>query len=226
MGWCGRTGPKLRSRARQKCTASGSIRRGGNECGSGGGARALAFEELGARVEEAEFRPDDYEAVFRTWLIAFDVRAYAFDGHLLETHADRLRDEFRAGLELGRRTTALEYYQAVAQANRYRAYVDEFLGKYDLLLPPALAVTAFDVNRAPTEIAGRPAPNIRACWPFFRIFNLTGHPAATAPCGLSREGLPFGLQIVGRAEDEETVFAASAAFEEARPWADRRPPVC
>ena len=185
-----------------------------------------AFGELGAHVEEAEFRPDDYEAVFRNWLIAFDVRTYAFNGHLLDSHADLLGDEFRAGLELARRTTALEYYEAVAEVNRYRAHVDGFLEQYDLLMTPALAVTAFDVDDGPpARIGGRPVPNVRACWPFFRIFNLTGHPAATVPCGLSEGGLPFGLQIVGRTEDEETVIAASAAFEEARPWAGRRPPV-
>ncbi len=186
---------------------------------------ALAFSDLGAHVEEAEFIPDDYEEVFRNWLIAFDVRAYAFHGDLLGAHVGELGDEFRAGLELGRGATARDYYEAVAHANRYRAYVDGFLEEYDLLLTPALAVTAFDVNNVPQEIAGRPVPNIRACWPFFRIFNLTGHPAATVPCGFSREGLPFGLQIVGRTADEETVIAAAAAFEEARPWADRRPTV-
>ena len=64
-------------------------------------------------------------------------------------------------------------------------------------------------------------------------FNVTGNPAATVPCGFAKtgpsagspEGMPVGLQIVGPHEDEETVIAASAAFEEARPWADRLPKV-
>ena len=186
---------------------------------------ARAFGELGAHVEEAEFRPDEYEALFRNWLIAFNVRSYSLHGHLFDSHPDLLGPEFKAGLEVARRATAVEYYEAVAQANRYRTYTDEFLRDYDLLLTPAVAVTAFEVNSPPKEIAGRPVPSMRACWPFFCIFNLTGHPAATVPCGFSGEGLPFGLQIVGRRRDEETVIAASAAFEEARPWAGRRPPV-
>jgi aspartyl-tRNA(Asn)/glutamyl-tRNA(Gln) amidotransferase subunit A len=55
-------------------------------------------------------------------------------------------------------------------------------------------------------------------------FNMTGQPAATAPCGFTKDGLPIGLQIIGRRFDDQTVLRASAAFEAARPWAGRRPP--
>ena len=55
--------------------------------------------------------------------------------------------------------------------------------------------------------------------------NAIGHPAASVPAGFSQDGLPIGLQIIGRKYDEETVLAASAAFERARPWTGRRPPV-
>jgi Asp-tRNA(Asn)/Glu-tRNA(Gln) amidotransferase A subunit family amidase len=55
------------------------------------------------------------------------------------------------------------------------------------------------------------------------IFNMTGQPAATVPCGQTKAGLPIGLQIVGRRFDDVTVLRASAAFESARPWARRRP---
>ena len=61
--------------------------------------------------------------------------------------------------------------------------------------------------------------------PFTYPINMIGHPAASVPCGLSPEGLPIGLHVVGRFGDESTVIAASAAFEEARPWADARPGV-
>jgi aspartyl-tRNA(Asn)/glutamyl-tRNA(Gln) amidotransferase subunit A len=54
---------------------------------------------------------------------------------------------------------------------------------------------------------------------------MTLNPAASVPCGFGSDGLPIGLQIVGRLEDEVTVLRASAAFEEARPWVNKRPPV-
>lgn len=56
-------------------------------------------------------------------------------------------------------------------------------------------------------------------------FNVTGQPAASVPCGWTDDGLPVGLQIVGRRFDEATVLRAAAAFEEAFPWAGRRPPI-
>jgi Asp-tRNA(Asn)/Glu-tRNA(Gln) amidotransferase A subunit family amidase len=56
-------------------------------------------------------------------------------------------------------------------------------------------------------------------------FNLTGHPAATVPCGFTKDGLPIGLQIVGRRLGDATVLRAAAAYEAAAPWADRRPPL-
>ena len=76
----------------------------------------------------------------------------------------------------------------------------------------------------PSEIAGvkvdREASSI-----FTYPFNMTGQPAASVPCGFTRDGLPIGLQIVGRRFDDVTVLRASAAFEAARPWVARRPPI-
>jgi len=52
---------------------------------------------------------------------------------------------------------------------------------------------------------------------------MTGQPASSVPCGFTKDGLPIGLQIVGRRFDDATVLRASAAFERARPWAQHRP---
>jgi len=59
--------------------------------------------------------------------------------------------------------------------------------------------------------------------PFTYPFNLTGQPAATVPCGFTSEGLPVGLQIVGRWHADSTVLRAAACFEAAQPWAHHRP---
>ena len=56
-------------------------------------------------------------------------------------------------------------------------------------------------------------------------FNLTGQPAATVPCGFTAEGLPVGLQIVGRWHADATVLRAAAGFEALQPWAETRPPL-
>jgi aspartyl-tRNA(Asn)/glutamyl-tRNA(Gln) amidotransferase subunit A len=97
--------------------------------------------------------------------------------------------------------------------------------KYDLLLTPTVACPPFAVGLDNAiEVAGR-AVAPYAWIPFTYPFNLTGQPAASVPCGFTRSGLPIGLQVVGRRFDDATVLRASAAFERARPWADRRPPI-
>jgi Asp-tRNA(Asn)/Glu-tRNA(Gln) amidotransferase A subunit family amidase len=86
-------------------------------------------------------------------------------------------------------------------------------------------VPPFEVGlEGPTQIAGRPVDR-RAWIAMTPLFNLTGQPAATVPCGFTSGGLPIGLQIVGRRFDEATVLRASAAVEAVRPWAQKRPPV-
>ena len=95
-----------------------------------------------------------------------------------------------------------------------------------LLLSPTMAVPAFPIEEHPTVIGGRTVDDPSfAFLPFTYPINAIGHPAASLPCGFSESGLPIGLHIVGRKGDEETVLAASAAFEQVRPWAHLRPPV-
>ena len=94
--------------------------------------------------------------------------------------------------------------------------------RYDLLLTPTLPITAFAAGADRPE----PAPGADGDYldwtPFTYPFNLTGQPGATVPCGFV-DGLPVGLQIVGRWHDDVTVLRAAAAFEELAPWSDRRP---
>jgi aspartyl-tRNA(Asn)/glutamyl-tRNA(Gln) amidotransferase subunit A len=80
-------------------------------------------------------------------------------------------------------------------------------------------------QQGPSEIAGRPTPTMFDRLPFTFPFNLTGQPAATVPCGFSKEGLPVGLQIVGRWHADAAVLRAAACFEAAQPWAQVRPSV-
>lgn len=87
------------------------------------------------------------------------------------------------------------------------------------VLGPAPPVGAF-AGGDPRE-AFRAAARIGA---FTAPFNLAGHPAASVPAGWTREGLPVGVQVVGRPDDDATVLAVSRLLERALPWADRRPP--
>ena len=95
--------------------------------------------------------------------------------------------------------------------------VGTLMPDYDLLLTPTLPCTAFPVGQnQPGTINGGKTSYLS--WTAFTYpFNLNGLPAATVPCGFTSDGLPVGLQIVGRLHDDATVLRAAAAFEQAKP---------
>ena len=186
---------------------------------------AQSFEKLGATVEEPGFKPDEFDNIRATFSTYWTARTYAGNPGALD-QADLLTDYVRVDMEIGRDRTAAEYIGALNNIGKYRDYVSKFLENYDLLMTPTMAVTALEHGKRPAVIGGVRVGNpMMDYFPFTYLFNMTGNTAANVPCGFSSAGLPIGLHIVGRLRDEETVLAASAAFEEAHPWADRKPPV-
>lgn len=180
------------------------------------------FESLGCLVEERTPNTEEPFSIFGPIALA---DAYAAFGHLLDKHADDLMPYVKSTLERGREVTGYEYSQALRRLESFRLGMAELFQEFDLLLTPTTAVPAFPVGQRPREVAGQKVSTLWGPFPFTVAFNLTRQPAATVPCGFSADGLPLGLQIVGRYGEEVTVLRASAAFERARPWADRVPPL-
>ncbi len=186
-------------------------------------ARAAArFTELGAEVEEGDPGFGDPTGFF---IVLYQS---AIAGGLVQ-HLDEWESEMDPGLvhmvRRGMEYSAVDYVQARIERLAFCDRVARFFEEYDLLLTPATAVPAFAVGQvAPTP--GRfEAEDLFAWTPFSFPFNATGHPAASAPCGFTADGLPIGLQIVGRLHEDREVLQAAAAFERIAPWADRRPEV-
>ncbi|CAN5773556.1 amidase [soil metagenome] len=117
-----------------------------------------------------------------------------------------------------------QFTDALTERKRVVEALRRFMMGYDLLLTPTAPLLPFAIDReGPGSIAGQAVED--DCWmPAMFPFNMTGQPAASIPAGWSISGLPVGLQIVGRHRDDATVLSAAAAFEQARPWARRRPP--
>lgn len=185
---------------------------------------AKAFEGMGCAVEESELALAD---PFGTWWVFFCANIWETQGHLLDDPADPLSWYARMAIEDGKAFTAGDYARALGGRDRMINQFADVFEDYDLLLSPTMATTAFPVREYPEEIAGKRNAS-RPGWsfvPFTHPINTIGHPAASVPCGFSADGLPIGLHIVGRKGDEATVIAASAAFERAMPWADKRPAV-
>ncbi len=187
-------------------------------------AGARVFEDLGCSVDESDLTLD---APFEIWWVISGLTSYITQGHLLDDPSDPLTWYGRMLIEDGKEFTAPDYVKALGRRDRMINQFADVFEKYDLLLSPTMATTAFPVGEYPEEIAGKRNAHVKG-WsflPFTHPINMIGHPAATVPCGYSADGLPIGLHIVGRKGDEETVLAASAAFERAMPWADKRPAV-
>jgi len=126
-------------------------------------------------------------------------------------------------VERNKGKSATEYIKACFEQLEYWNGVWPFFEKYDLLLTPTVAVPPFELGSfGPREIAGRKVSPIS--WMALTYpFNMTGQPAASVPCGWTDDGLPVGLQIVGRRFDDATVLRAAAAFEQASPWTGKHP---
>jgi len=177
------------------------------------------FREIGWEVAEAHPAFTDPVEIFDVTVRAEN---YVVAGDLLSRHADLLDPGMRAFAQVGAGITALDYLRATQERAKLSAQLATFFEQYDLLVTPTVAVPPFVINTRPREIAGRKVHVIG--WIAFTYpFNLTGNPAASVPCGWTADGLPIGLQIVGRRFADALVLQASAAFEQARPWAQRRP---
>jgi aspartyl-tRNA(Asn)/glutamyl-tRNA(Gln) amidotransferase subunit A len=181
---------------------------------------ARAFEELGCVVDEVKPGFADMHDVIRITWSAHEAGIY---GPYLREWRDRMDPGLVACIEDGLRHSIVDYVEARGRKLAYWDTVPPLFERYHLLLTPTLSVAAFPVGRLNPEHW----PQHRWDWidwaSFSYPFNFTGQPAATVPAGFTEAGLPVGLQIVGRRFDDLTVLQASAAFEQARPWAARRP---
>ena len=126
-------------------------------------------------------------------------------------------------VEQARGASAIELAGAYQARARIADAARRFFERYDLLLTPAYASPPWAVGLDTfDQIGGQPVPPGEPAQ-LTMLFNLTGQPAATVPCGWTADGLPLGLQIVGRRHEDARVLRAAAAFEAAMPWQDRRP---
>jgi len=170
--------------------------------------------ELGCVVDEAFPEVGDTQATFEA-LVALDT-----DRVGLQTMAGHLGFAFGGvlGNLLRRQWTSDEFTNAIMDRKRIANVMWRFMERYDLLLTPTAAVSAFPLDLdGPALIGGHPV--LPSAWtPFSALANLTGQPAVSLPAGFTRDGRPVGLQIIGRHQDDIGVLRAAAAFELFRPW--------
>jgi aspartyl-tRNA(Asn)/glutamyl-tRNA(Gln) amidotransferase subunit A len=184
------------------------------------GEAVKVFEkDLGCHVEEAHPGWEDpYQAFWGLVALESDLRGLRT---LVDKYGAQMTPHFVDFVR--RQWTAEELTDAVITRKAVVNKMWKFMRTYDLLVTPTLAVPPFALHvQGPEKIDGRIVAPFQ--WLAFTFpINMTGQPAASIPAGFTRDGLPVGLQIIGRHLDDPTVLRASAAFEAARPWRDKWP---
>ena len=181
------------------------------------------FAALGCAIEEATPDFTDANEIFHT------LRAWQFElsyGELLDRHRDLLKDTVIWNIEAGRKLDGPRIGAAELKRTALFSRMHDFMQKYEFLILPVNQVSPFDVDRPYiTEINGQKMDTyidwMKSCY----FITVTGHPAISVPCGFTAEGLPVGVQIVGRHQDDWGVLQLAYAFEQATQLWQRRPAI-
>lgn len=170
-----------------------------------------AFEALGAHVEQADPGFEDAEPLFSAhW---FPGAAYVV-GNIPEAKRKLMDPGLLEVAREGAKYSVRDIQDAALKRGALGVHMNKFHEKYDLLLTPALPLPAF---RAGMEMADVMKQRRWTDWtPFSYPFNLTQQPACSVPCGLTKDGLPAGLQIVGPKHADALVLRAARAYESTR----------
>jgi aspartyl-tRNA(Asn)/glutamyl-tRNA(Gln) amidotransferase subunit A len=170
------------------------------------------LQALGAHVEQVDPGFDDpLDITTGLWFLG----AYTVWNGLSAEQQAVADPDFKAEAELGARLSALQIQQLNQRRGVLGSHMRQFMQRYDLLVTPAVSIPAFEARAAGTVAMD---PQSMLGWtPFSYPFNLTQQPAITVPCGLTREGLPMGLQIVGPMFGDALVLRAARAYESVMP---------
>ncbi len=172
-----------------------------------GAARAL--NKIGVPVDEKTPPIADAAGLWMQYLTADGNRPLlAALGENAKLSRERLRLLFPPVTDMA----ASEFFAVSVTRDAFRAELANFMERYRVILCPAFCTTAFAQGGLAVEVEGQTWPVYTAGWPSTWV-NLAGLPAAVVPAGRDRDGLPIGVQIVGRAFEEETVLAVARALE-------------
>jgi amidase len=181
------------------------------------------FEDIGCLVEDNEPDFTDADEVFKA------LRAWHFElnyGELLKEHRGRMKNTVVWNIERGVGLSGPDMGRAERKRTELYHRVRTFMEGYDFLAAPVSQVPPFDVKRrCVTEINGVEMETYIDWMKSSYYVTVTGLPAISVPCGFTSEGLPVGIQIVGRPRDDLGVLQLPHAFEQSTGFGKRRPPI-
>jgi aspartyl-tRNA(Asn)/glutamyl-tRNA(Gln) amidotransferase subunit A len=180
------------------------------------------LQELGAEVEEVDPGFEDPSSCFR---VLWWSGARALLGAMPAAKKKLLDPQLADVVEQSKSLGLDDYLQANKERGELASRTRQFMERYDLLLTPTFPFPPIAAGELVPDNSGKQTKWVN--WtPFSYPFNLTQQPAASTLCGFTAEGLPAGLQIIGRMYDDFTVLRAARAYERATEWHKKRPPGC
>jgi amidase len=223
------------------------------DCVKGLEATARLCQDLGHEVVKAAPQIDGraFAKAFMT-IVCVETRATIEEAEVLLNRKASFKDfepsTWALGL-LGRQCRAPEFSKSLNLVQRMARQIGEFFEKYDVMLTPTLAMPPVvtgalqpkGIQAMAMKLLGRLnagglintlsgidllAQHVFGFMPYTPLFNVTGQPAMSVPLYWNDEGLPIGMQFVGRYGDEATLFRLASQLEKAKPWSERIPPIC
>jgi aspartyl-tRNA(Asn)/glutamyl-tRNA(Gln) amidotransferase subunit A len=181
------------------------------------------LETLGASVREVTLEQMKYAAAASAAVISAE--SYAYHEPWLRTRAAEYGPDIRERLLVGAFVSGSDYLKGQRVRRLIRDEVDRALGDLDVLIAPTLPIAAVPVGAREVDIDGKAQPVRPSLVRYTRPFNVSGQPVASVPCGFTADGLPIGMQVIGRSFDEATVLRVADAYQRVTDWHTRRPPL-
>lgn len=185
-----------------------------------------AFTDMGCEVEAIE-PPFPAEELWESWTTLRSLSVLGGRGALYDDPAsrDRLRDVVIWEIEQGRALTPQAILRASALRSRWHAAAARLFERYDAMILPTAQCFPFPVDTTyPKTLGGQSMDTYHRWMECVVPASLAGLPALGAPAGFSAEGLPMGIQIIGRYGADLSVLQLGQAYHAATGWPDRRPP--
>jgi amidase len=179
-------------------------------------AQRRVFETIGCAIEEAEPEFGGFDEVFKT------LRAVAFLTGVAPRVAGRrdlVKETILWEIDRGARLTPADIAAAMTTRTELYHRIRQFMARHEFFVLPTVQVPPFGVDQPyPADIDGVKMETyidwMKSCY----FISVVGNPAISVPCGFTEDGLPVGLQIVGRHRDDLGVLQLAHAFETARGW--------
>ncbi len=186
-------------------------------------AAARQFERLGAAIREISLPGVDRWVAEAAEIAFAEARDYHESAGFFPARAQEYGEDVRRHLDRGGEIRATDYLAAMRHMREARAGWNRMLEGCDALLAPATPIPAPLLGEKTVTIEGREETVRSALLRLCRPANFTGAPALVLPCGLTRAGLPIGLQLMGPLGGEDGLLAIGYAYEQAAPWRHRHP---